>query len=478
MRDLGHPDSDTDTHTATDPVTLTGPDPAPDAEPSPALACHGSRVRCPFNQGIPMSPSDTTAETERVLLGQLANQERLFGDVVELLRPEDFTVEAHRQLFELMLKANASSRHFDAASLQRELPEPPPELVRAMKAPPVSLELVIGDASRLKEASGRRRLVAVCDDIKRKADSAESSFDQLLEATEQGVFQVAERWREGDLVPVSEWFDSTLGLLEKRRLEGGMAGQSTGLTELDRLLGGLPRVGLVLLTGSAAVGKTSLALGVALRVALTEKKGVAILSSRLAADEVLSRMLSALSLVDKAKLAGAAKLSKAEESRFQDAASVLWNAPVYVDDTTRQTVFDVRVKLRRMAQKRHGTPPSLVIIDDLEALTRTDELRRDDANLDVGHVLDLLAKELGHALLLVADPNSGFRTAEEQRQFERALSTADACAEVVLSLETVDEKLVDVRVLKARSGTTGTVRLQFQRETLRFSTAGASTEGR
>src|SRR6202040_4082463 len=120
------------------------------------------------------------------------------------------------------------------------------------------------------------------------------------------VFRIAEKKLLGDLKPVSELMEPTLVLLDSmQRSQSGITGLSTGFVDLDLLLTGLHPGELIILAARPGVGKTSLAMNMALHAALKEQNAaVGVFSLEMPADQLLMRLLASEARVDMKKLRG------------------------------------------------------------------------------------------------------------------------------------------------------------------------------
>jgi replicative DNA helicase len=139
-------------------------------------------------------------------------------------------------------------------------------------------------------------------------------------------------------------------------------GLVTGFTGLDDLLGGLQRSDLIILAARPSMGKTSLALNIARNVAVQQKGTVAMFSLEMAGEPLVLRLLSSESGVDTKRIRLGVHQTEAEEKQIMEATGILSEAPIFIDDSPRQRVVEIRSKARRLHFER-GV--DLLIIDHL-----------------------------------------------------------------------------------------------------------------
>jgi replicative DNA helicase len=139
-------------------------------------------------------------------------------------------------------------------------------------------------------------------------------------------------------------------------------GLFTGFSGLDELLGGLQRSDLIILAARPSMGKTSLALNIARNIAVQQKGTVAMFSLEMACEPLVLRLLSSESGVDTKRIRLGVHQTEAEEKQIMEATGILSEAPIFIDDSPRQRVVEIRSKARRLHFER-GI--DLLIIDHL-----------------------------------------------------------------------------------------------------------------
>jgi len=430
---------------------------------------------------------------ERAVLGALLADNALMNDVAEVVGPEDFASPAHEAIFEAMRALDLTSRRVDHLTLAEELKTRGQLASVGGPAYLMSLDQVVPLAQNarqyaelVKDKALRRRVVDAARAIIELASSEVGETDVLIDEAERRMFLVAEKKRDGDLMPVRELMDRTLELLDKMRLSAtGITGLSTGYIDLDNQLTGFHGGELLVLAARPGVGKTSLAMNMAVHCATKEKRPAAIFSLEMPSEQLLMRLLASTARVDMKKLRGG-RLSPNDEERLTEIAGSLFEAPLYIDDTGSLSPFDLRAKLRRLKQKTGDL--GLVVIDYLQLMSmkgRTESRQLEVA--EISRALKQLSKELDVPVLALSQLS---RKVEERKGGKPMLSdlresgAIEQDADVVMFIHREDEGdgdgeggggeqrggaiPVELIVAKQRNGPIGSIDLVFIAEYTRF----------
>jgi len=426
---------------------------------------------------------------ERAVLGAVLTDNAVIGDVGQLVSPDDFSSPAHSQIFAAMIGLYTTQRVVDHLTLSEELKTRgvlstvggPSYLMGLDQQVPFSANAA-HYARLVKDKAVRRRLASAASEILQLANQDTGELDALLDEAQQRVFRIAEKKLMGDLRPVSELMEPTLVLLDTmQRSQSGVTGLSTGFVDLDLLLTGLHPGELIILAARPGIGKTSLAMNMALHAALKEPDAaVGVFSLEMPADQLLMRLLASEARVDMKKLRGG-RLTAHDQEKFQDAAAKLWNAPLYIDDTGALSPFDLRAKARRLKQKDPRL--KLLVVDYLQLMHQKG--RVESRQLEVAEIsrsLKGLAKELGLPIVALSQLN---RKVEERKGGKPMLSdlresgAIEQDADVVMFIHREDDgeeggasrrpaTEVELIIAKQRNGPIGSVDLVFLSEHTRF----------
>ncbi|MFQ3302521.1 MAG: replicative DNA helicase, partial [Planktomarina sp.] len=337
-------------------------------EISSLQAASGSEVSI----GVPHS-----IEAEQQLLGAILTNNDLFDRVASIVRAEHFYDPVHARIFETAAARIAKNNLASPVTLKAFLEDDaglaelggPAYLVRLAGAA-ISSFAVRDYAEMIYDLAIRRELINVGNDIAAKAarvDVDSEPREQIVEA-EQKLYALAEQGQteQGFQSFLTAVTDAVKVANAAYQREGGLAGVSTGLVDLDKKLGGLHRSDLLILAGRPSMGKTSLATNVAFNIARAYKKGitasgeegavdggvVGFFSLEMSAEQLATRILSEVAEIPSNQIRRG-DFTESEFRRIVDAAKELEAAPLFIDDTPALPISQLAARARRL-KRTHG----------------------------------------------------------------------------------------------------------------------------
>lgn len=425
-------------------------------------------------------------EAEESVIGAVLLSEEAVNEVMDRIHPEDFYVPAHQAIFEGIRDLFNGNQPIDAVTVSEELRRRGElekiggvaYLTRLVDIVP-STSNVVYYAGIVEEHAKRRELIRAGASITDFAFDIDEEITAVVDRAEQAVLGVAERRASQSLLEIGPMFSEVLEQMELLEQQGSdMIGLPTGFVDLDKLLAGLRPANLVVVAARPGMGKSSLALGVALHAALASES-VAIFSLEMSREELVQRILSSVAKVDSRKLQ-TGQLGDLWP-RVVDAAGKMYQAPIYIDDSSMVSVTDVRAKCRRL-KRRSGL--SLVVIDYLQLMQASNRENRQQEISEITRNLKNLARELDVPIIAVSQLNRSLESREDKRPRLSDLRESGAIeqdADIVMFIyrheyyheeDTEKRGIAEVHVAKHRSGPQGTVQLTFQPEFTRFANLG------
>ncbi|MDD4359423.1 MAG: replicative DNA helicase [Syntrophaceticus sp.] len=424
-------------------------------------------------------------EAEQAVLGALLLAPDSFSVVSEILWPESFYGEGHRQIYSTLKEMAESGRPIDLLTVTEELQHR--ELLDKVGGAAYLAELAGAVpsavnagyyASIVADKGLLRALINTCAQLATRGydDGADSEY--LLDDAERMIMDLSQKRVSKSYRSIRELLVEVLEKIEQLcQKKGGVTGIPTGFTELDKYTSGLQPSDLILLAARPSMGKTALGLNIAQNMAVKHGIPVGIFSLEMSGDQVAQRLLSAESLVDQQRLR-TGFLGEEDWPRLLKAATKLSEAPIYIDDTPAISLLELRSKARRL-KLEYGV--GMLMIDYLQLMQagKRTENRVQEIS-EISRFLKALARELDVPVLAL----SQLSRAVEQRGGDRKPILSDLResgsleqdSDVVMFIyrdeyyndDSEDKGIADIIISKQRNGPTGTIQLAFLKEFTKF----------
>ena len=395
----------------------------------------------PLRSVLPQTAEPDTAphniEAEQQLLGAILTNNDIFDRIASVIQSEHFYEPVHQRIYEVAAARIQKNALASPVTIKAFLDDDPglKELGGAAYLARLAGAAIAAYAARdyaqmIYDLAVRRELISLGRDIAAKAQKIEVESepkDQIVEA-EQRLYKLgeqghAERGFQSFLKAVKEAVDVANAAYHR---EGGLAGVSTGLVDLDKKLGGLHPSDLLILAGRPSMGKTSLATNIAFNIAKAYKRGrlqdgsegavnggvVGFFSLEMSAEQLAARVLSEASEVPSEQIRRG-DMTEAEFRRFVEAAKQLEACPLYIDDTPALPISSVAARARRL-KRTHGL--DVLIIDYLQLLKAASakENRVNEVS-EITQGLKAIAKELNIPVIALSQLSRAVESREDKR---------------------------------------------------------------
>jgi replicative DNA helicase len=377
-------------------------------------------------------------EAEQQLLGAILSSNDVLDRVDDLVKTDHFYDPVHADIFALASGRITKGMQTDATTLKNFMADHPglkalggAEYLLRMQLSAIATTAARDYAQLIHDLALRRSLIGLGKDI---ADTAQavrddsSPDDQIVEA-EAKLFQLASTGT------ATKGFQSFLRALTDAvdianaayNRGGGLAGISTGLADMDKILGGLHDSDLLILAGRPSMGKTSLATNIAFNIAKAWKRGpktdgsegtleggvVGFFSLEMSAAQLAQRVLSEAAEVP-SELIRKGDLNEQEFQRYLRAAQDLEACPLYIDDTPALPISQVAARARRLKRSRQGL--DLLIIDYLQLLRGSGKAdNRVNEVSEITQGLKAIAKELNIPVIALSQLSRQVESREDKR---------------------------------------------------------------
>jgi len=375
-----------------------------------------ARIGAPVQVGELQTALPHNIEAEQQLLGAVLTNNEVYDRVASIVGSRHFFDPVHARIFETAEARIQKNAIASPVTLKAFLEDDPglaelggPVYLVNLAGAAISSFAARDYARLIHDLAIRRELIAIGRDISDKAaapDVSDEPAEQIVEA-EQALYRLGEQGRTGGGFQsfLSAMTDAVNVASAAYQRDGGLAGISTGFTDVDRKMGGLHRSDLIVIAGRPSMGKTSLATNIAFNVAQAYRRGrlpdgtegaanggvVGFFSLEMSAEQLASRILAERSQVPSDEIRRG-KMNEVEFRRFVDAAKELESCPLFIDDTPALQIGQVAARARR--QKRtHGL--DLLVVDYLQ-LCRAPGHRDNRVNeiSEITMGLKAIAKEL------------------------------------------------------------------------------------
>ncbi|WP_138465462.1 replicative DNA helicase [Poseidonocella sp. HB161398] len=376
-------------------------------------------------------------EAEQQLLGAVLTNDRVFDRVASILKADHFYDPVHGRIFEVAASRFAKNALVSPVTLGAFLEDDPglgelggPAYLARLAGAAISTFAAADYAQLIHDMYMRRQLMQLGRDISdraRRVDAESEPKDQIVEA-EQALYAMGEQGQ------ASKGFTSFLRAVTEAvnvanaayQRDGGLAGISTGLDDLDKKLGGLHRSDLLILAGRPSMGKTSLATNIAFNIAKAYRKGtlpdgtegavnggvVGFYSLEMSSEQLAARVLSEASEVPSEQIRRG-DMTEAEFRRFVEAAKTLESCPLYIDDTPALPISQLAARARRL-KRTHGL--DALIVDYLQLVrpaTAKDSRVNEVSEITQG--LKAIAKELNIPVVALSQLSRAVESREDKR---------------------------------------------------------------
>ncbi len=376
-------------------------------------------------------------EAEQALLGALMVNNDVYDRIASVVNEAHFFEPVHARIFEVAARRIQKNALASPVTLKAFLEDDPglqelggPAYLARLAGAAISIFAARDYAQQVRDLATRRDLISIGQEISMKAatiDVESEPEEQIVEA-EQRLYLLGEQGQsdtgfQSFLKAVTDAVNVANAAYQR---DGGLAGLSTGLTDLDTKLGGLHPSDLLILAGRPSMGKTSLATNIAFQIAKAYKKGtrhdgsegavnggvVGFFSLEMSAEQLAARILSEAAEVPSEQIRKG-DMTEDEFRRFVEAAKALEACPLYIDDTPALPISQLAARARRL-KRQHGL--DVLIVDYLQ-LVRPASAKDSRVNevSEITQGLKAIAKELDIPVIALSQLSRQVESRDDKR---------------------------------------------------------------
>jgi replicative DNA helicase len=425
-----------------------------------------------------------SSEAEQTVLASALIDHFAVEKILSLLKMEDFYFDANKEIFDCIKEVHMQNIPIDVLTVTEELKKREKidfvggfGYLATMTENIITSKNVEAYCNIIREKSTLRKLINASNEIIDKGFRQNENVQNIIELAESKIFSISQNRNVNSFTEIKDVLLEVFNQLEERAMhKGSLTGLTTGYEDLDRMTSGLQRSDLILLAARPSMGKTALALNIAMN-AVKAGASAALFSLEMSKEQYVQRILSMESMVDSNKLR-TGNLDDEDWNRLLSIMSTISDYDVYIDDTASITLFEMMSKCRRL---KIESGLDLIIIDYLQLMSgsgKPDSRQQEISNISRG--LKAMARELNCPVLAL----SQLSRAPEQRTDHRPIMSdlresgaIEQDADVVMMLyrdeyynkEESDKKgITEVIITKQRNGPVGTVELAWISQFTKF----------
>ena len=422
-------------------------------------------------------------EAEESLLGNIMLYPEAMRQTVDAgMSAEDFYLEKHRSIYNVMMAMYENKEKVDTVSLSSKLQDfgiydkvGGLDYLMQLANATISASNTKEYIQIVRNKSLARKVIKVGEEISNDAYDTSLSIDEMLENVEKKVTEVTRSKTNADFLKGEQVFTDTIKHIQAIQEAGtDITGVKSRFNDLDRKTAGFQKGDLIILAARPSMGKTALALNIAMNSATVTPGAIAIFSLEMPAEQVAIRLLAAKAKIDIQKLR-TGKLNDAEWSALNINSQELKNQHFYIDDTPGIKVSEMYAKARKLAQEEGLY---MIIVDYIQLIQATgkSDSRQQEVS-EISRRLKAMARELNVPVIALSQLSRGVESRQDKRPMLSDLRESGALeqdADLVLFLYrdayynhedmgSNDREDVELLIAKHRNGPTGKVLLAFEK---------------
>ncbi len=427
-------------------------------------------------------------DAEQSVLGSILLDNDVFATLEGTLHPEHFYKESHRVIFRAMERLFRQGDPIDLVTLTEALRQASqleaignvPYLIGLVDAVPTAA-YAESYARIVHEKAVLRDLIGASGQIMQTAYDQALPLEEVLDASEKAIFELASNRRTRDFEGMNALVTDTFAYINELFANPDpVSGLRTGFKELDQMTAGLQPSSLNVLAARPSMGKTALALSIALHAALREDTTVGVFSLEMSGVQLVTRMLCSEARVDMSRVRNG-QLTDRDFGRLADTAGKMSDAKIFIDDHADLTVMELRSRARRLMTE-HDL--GLIVIDYLQLMSGSNvgkygsENRQQEIS-NISRGLKALARELDIPVLVLSQLSRAVESRPNKRPMLSDLRESGAIeqdADLVMFIyrdeyydpHSEKQGIAEIIIGKQRNGPVGNLELQFHNAHVRF----------
>jgi replicative DNA helicase len=444
----------------------------------------------PVNLDIGKVPPQAI-DLEEAVLGAIMLEKDAVIAVLDILQPASFYKETHQKIYRAIVDLSSNQKPIDILTVTEELRSRKeleevggPFYITQLTSRVASAAHIEYHARIVAQKFIQRELIRVSTDIQNRAYDDSIDVDDLLDMSEQELFEIAEGNIKRETARINVLMQMAIEQIEEAsKREDSLSGVPSGYTRLDRITSGWQKSDLIIVAARPSMGKTAFALSMARNIAVEHNKPVAVFSLEMSSLQLVNRLIVSETELPSNRIRNG-NLDEKEWKQLDAKIKSLVEAPLFIDDTPAISIFELRAKCRRLKLQYHV---ELIIVDYLQLMSGPVEARgnREQEVSNISRSLKAIAKELNVPIIALSQLNRSveMRSGSKRPQLSdlRESGAIEQDADMVIFIHrpekygiTEDEDgnstvgLAEIIVAKHRNGPVGDIQLRFRDETAKF----------
>ncbi len=428
-------------------------------------------------QDVTLRVPPHSVEAEQAVLAGLLLRSSIIPDLTLNLQAEDFYLPQHQRIFHRAQTLYSKGQALDLITLAQSLKDNNQleeiggtAYLAELTHLGVSAANAEFYAKIIQEKALQRALIEAGSTIVTSSFDTTQEITTLIDTAEQSILNISTRVHTGAFKPIGTLVNGVLDIA-MQPTENGVTGLPTGYKSLDALTRGLQPSDLIILAARPAMGKTALALNIAMRTAITHKATVGIFSLEMSDRQLVQRMISSWGKIPYSNICDG-QLTSEQGSRLFTTAELIRQAPLYINESPAISTLELRSQARRL-KVEHGL--DLIIVDYLQLMRSTRKTDSRELEIsDISRSLKALAKELSIPVIALSQLNRKLEERADKRPLLSDLRESGAIeqdADLVVFIyrdEIYNKKddnpkkgIAELIIGKHRNGRTGSIELSF-----------------
>ena len=429
-------------------------------------------------------PHDIKAE--QAVLGSLMLENGAADEVFVFLDAGDFYNTAHKTIFKAIMQMITSGGVADIVTVSEKLKDVGMESKTGGAAYVASLVDDIPTAANVlyyakivREKAIERKIISEAERIINAVYDPAAASDSKLAEAQKTILNLALTGDNKSLKSSPEIVKKTFSDIEERHSRGGdqVIGHATGLRDLDSILAGLNAGDLIIIAGRPGMGKTSLAVNIAVSVAMDNVPTV-IFSLEMPSDALMTRIFAGRTRINSRQIKRGMIFGD-QWSALVGAAEEISRVPLFIDDKPDITIQEIQAKCRKL-KKENGL--GLVVVDYIQLMRITGKHdNREQQVAEISRTLKTIAREIECPVIGLSQLNRQVDGRNDKRPVMSDLRESGAIeqdADVIMFIyrdevynkdeNNPERGLAEIDVAKQRNGAIGTIKTVFDAKTQTF----------